>query len=78
MKRDGALGFYDMKSRRRLALLSASDGTPAIVFLDRSNPLGVLGGWYDHESTLTTMPKGSLPASLQGRLQALYKATPKK
>lgn len=58
------LGFYDASSRRRLALLSTTDGTPAIVFLNKSDPLGVLGGWYAHASTITEISKGSLPTAL--------------
>lgn len=58
------LGFYDASSRRRLALLSTTDGTPAIVFLNKSDPLGVLGGWYAHASTITKISKGSLPTAL--------------
>lgn len=61
------LGFYDADSKRRLVLGSTTDGTSAIWFPDTSNPMDVVGGWWVHESTLSTMSKGSLPSSLRGR-----------
>lgn len=53
------LGFYDKSQKRRLALLTADDGTPVIVFPDTSDPAGVLGGWYTSGTQVATIPKGT-------------------
>lgn len=58
------LGFYDIEAKRRLALMSVSDGTPAVVFLDPSDPASAVGGWYARGETVAAIPKGKLPATL--------------
>jgi len=60
-------GLYDKGPKRRLAMFSNGEGTPAIVFLDVANPMAVLGGWYVKDSQLLPMSKGTLPDALGGR-----------
>lgn len=58
------LAFYDTEARRRLVLTSVSDGTPAIVFPDASNPREMIGGWSVRGEEVVTIPKGTSPAGL--------------
>lgn len=58
------LGLYGPNGKRRLALMSTSDGTPAIVFPDKNDPLRVEGGWYVMDDGIKTMSKGQIASVL--------------
>jgi hypothetical protein len=53
-------GLYDRQAKRRLALISATEGAAGIVFFDPSNPMGTLGGWCTNRGEVQPLPKGNL------------------